>query len=153
MVDGQPEPQYDRRRIENFGRRVSPLVRGYLVENGQGSIMGIATAGRLFAVELYRRLLTPAGPEPFVDVTYFEVEKDRLGEYFEQDKARIIGRHLIVVDDDIHTKQTYEMVQSALNSLKEQYNIPSVNWAVEFDGPGVATWACNRINNGTRARV
>ncbi len=148
-----PEQEYDRRRIENFGRKVSPLVRGYLTENGPASIMGIVTGGRLFAIELYQRLLMPAGEEPHVDITYFETEKSKLKDTFRQNKANITGRHLIVVDDDIHTKQIYEEIQSELDALKEQYNIPTINWAVEFDGPGVATWACNRINNGIRPRV
>jgi len=147
------EQQYDRRRIESFGRKVTPLVRGYLVENGPGALMGIPTAGRLFAVELYKRLLTPGSVDPFVDVIYLEPERDKIISAFQQIGDRLRGRHLIVVDDDIHTKQTYEKVTNELDSLREEYDIKSINWAVEFDGPGVATWACNRINNGNKARV
>lgn len=147
------QTSYDRRRIDNFGRRITPLVRSYLNDNGPGSIMAVPTAGRLFALELYRRLLTPSGEQPYVDITYFEANKDELEGSLEMNSPKIRERHLIVVDDDIHTKQTYEEIQYNLERLKEKYGIRSINWAVEFDGPGIATWACNRINNGNRVRV
>ena len=145
--------QYDRRRIEAFGKKITPFVRGYLVENGPGAVVGIPTAGRLFAVEIYRRLLTPGAEDPFVDVIYLEPERGMIPETFQQNSQRIRGRHLIVVDDDIHTKQTYEEIQGVLNKLKDDFDIPSINWAVEYDGPGISTWACNRIRNGNKTSV
>ncbi|MEK6909716.1 MAG: hypothetical protein AABW61_01415, partial [Candidatus Aenigmatarchaeota archaeon] len=66
---------YDRRRIEAFGKKIAPVIRGYLVENGPGALMGIPTAGKLFAVELYRRLLTPGADDPYIDVIYLEPER------------------------------------------------------------------------------
>lgn len=147
------EQQYDRRRIESFGRKVAPLVREYLVENGPGALMGVPTAGRVFAVELYRRLLTPGPTDPYIDVIYLEAERGNIAGVFQQGGDRLRGRHLIVVDDDIHTKKTYEDITTELEGLREEHGIKSINWAVEFDGPGVATWACNRINNGNKARA
>lgn len=145
--------QYDRRRIDTFGRKVTPLVREYLAENGPGSIMAVPTAGRLFAIEIYRRLLTGGADDPYVDVFYFEADKGNITQSFKQNSEKITGKHLIVVDDDIHTKQTYQQISAELETLRQEYHIPSINWAVEFDGPGVATWACNRINNGNKARA
>lgn len=153
MVEERVEQQYDRRRIESFGRKITPLVREYLANNGPGVVMGVPTAGKLFAIELYRRLLAGGSADPYVDVSYLEIERERLRDDLEQNSGKIAGRHLIVVDDDIHTKKTYQDVQAVLESLKEQFEIPSISWAVEFDGPGIATWACNRINNGSKARV
>ena len=136
--------QYDSTRVDAFGRKISPLVRGYLQEKGPGTIMAIPTAGRLFGVELYRRLLMDG--ESLLDVTYFEADKGDLLRVFVQNSGAVKNRHLIVVDDDIHTRQTFYEVSRKLSELKDEFDIRSVNWAVEFDGPGLATWSCNRHN-------
>ncbi len=149
MTEQKNGMQYDTRRIETFGRKIGPLVREYIDHNGnKGSVMGIPTAGRLFAVELYKNLLAPNSDQPFIDVTYWELDRTDIQGSLKRNSAQVRGRHLIVVDDDIHTKATYEEIQNELDRLKGYYDIPSINWAVEFDGPGIAKWACNRMNNG-----
>jgi len=139
--------RYDDRRIRNFRTKIGPKIRDYLVENGPGTILGIETAGKLFAVELYKFLLTPGLGDPFTDVKYIEASKTNLVEKLHIYRQDIEGRNLIVIDDDIHTKQTYNEIQTQLENNKKKLKVLEIKWAVEYDGPGVADWSCNRNGN------
>ena len=139
---------YDDRRIRNFRTKVGPNIRDYVYENGPSTIVGIVTAGRLFALELYQYLLKAGPNDPYVDVKYFETDKNNILETFKINRDIIEGRNVIMVDDDIHTRQTFEEVQKQLQQIEKRYKIRTIKWAVEYDGPGVASWSCNR--NGSK---
>lgn len=138
------QEKYDERRIRNFRTKVGPKVRDYLAEAGPGTIVGIPTAGRLFAIKLYEFLLTPGIHDPHVDVKYIEAEKDNIKRALTTYRPDVENRHLIIVDDDIHTKQTYDEIRTQLQECINEFRIPEIKWAVEYDGPGVADWSVNR---------
>ncbi len=121
----------DLKPIQKFTGSLGNRIKNYFGKDA-GCIIGLGDDGVFYAIGIYEWL---KNKNVKIDITF--MDDNGLG--IEEEK--VIGKKVLIVDNDIITGKSYKRVMESMRLKKEKLNIKDIKFAVLCDRTGLADFA------------
>lgn len=124
-------------RVNNFVAELGPKIKEYIGKD-DACVIGVSGGGRIFGLALFKYLLREG-----IAIKYFDINWiDRLSKGKALlNKEDVIGKKIILVDSEIYSGRTYEVMMAYINKVKHKYSIKGVKFVADRDIPKLADFS------------
>jgi len=137
----KPKEDSMQKRTNKFVSKLGPEIKEYAGKD-KVCIIGVSGGGRIFGMALFKYLLRESINAKYFDINWIDqLSKGRAL----LKKEGVRSKKIILVDSEIYSGKTYEIVMAYMNKIKEKFNIKEIKFVVDRDVAGLADFSVTKI--------